>query len=153
MKVRERINMATNRRGPQAGNLPLYALITAGGFLALAVAAIIFTDPDKQTTPVFMSVIGLILTTIPSLIAAGFAERASRDIRNGVVEEKAKDGAKQALVEHQVITRDGPAMTLAMSALASLLEKNTSATQANTAAQNSVPDEATKVAVEEGLDA
>jgi uncharacterized membrane protein len=102
-------------------NLPLYSLLTAGFLVALAVIALIFVKADNNTTPVLISIVGLIATTVPSLIAAAYAERTNRDIRNGVVEEKVKSATKEALVEHQVVTRDGPFVGASTQALLDLL--------------------------------
>lgn len=115
--------------------IPLLATVTAIAFLIAATVLILFSKPGEH--PGSMTVIGLIVTTIPSLIAAAFAERASRDIRNGVVEEKAKEGAKQALDEKGVTevveaSQRGATTVLAMQALTRLLETNTEATIQNT---------------------
>lgn len=121
-------------RANTRNNLPLYSLGSAILLLLSAVIAVVVVDPSKQSTPVFISVMGLILTTVPSLLAAAFAERTARDVRNGVVEEKVRNGAHQAMREAGVITREGPAVTLAMESLAALLKQNTKVTEDNTAA-------------------
>ncbi len=77
--------------------MPIYALSAAFGMLVLAVVLLLFTDPEQQTTPVFVSIVGLIITTIPSLLAAAFAERAVRDIRNGVLKGKVKEAINETL--------------------------------------------------------
>lgn len=114
--------------------IPLYALAATVVFIAAAVLLILFSPPDNENTGLF---IALIVTTVPSLVAAFASERASRDIRNGLVEHKAKEGAKQALQETGVaevveLTNRGQSSVLAMQALARLLETNTAATQTNT---------------------
>lgn len=70
------------------GNLPLYSLTAVILFVAFGVTGAVVADNDN----VLQLMIGLIITTVPSLIAAAFAERASRDIRNGVVKDKVKEG-------------------------------------------------------------
>jgi uncharacterized membrane protein len=135
-------------------NIPIIASIMAAVFLIAAVVMVMFTNEDRATTPQFVTLIGLVVTTIPSLIAAAFAERSSRDIRNGVVTDKAKDGALKALEESGVTTvaKDaGEATRLSMIALSKLLEANTSAvqlntdtTQMNTGIRQSNPNESVK---------
>ena len=44
-------------------------------------------------------IIGLVVNTVPSLVAAFMSERNTNMIRNGVVTAKAKEGATQALKE------------------------------------------------------
>lgn len=82
---------------PARTNAPLYSLGAGVALVALAILALTVI-PERNQSQTFI-VVGLIVTTVPSLIAAGFAERSSRDIRNGVVEEKVKTGATRALVE------------------------------------------------------
>ena len=77
-------------------NTPILAIATAVLLCAFAVVVIVAGYGDEGAGALM---IGLILTTVPSLIAAAFAERVSRDVRNGVVEHKAKQGARQALNE------------------------------------------------------
>lgn len=114
---------------------PVLAVITVIAFLFTAVVLILFSNPSES--PETMTVIQLVVMTVPGLIAAAFAERASRDIRNGVIEEKAKEGAKQALDEKGVTevveaSQRGATTVLAMQALTRLLETNTEATIQNT---------------------
>lgn len=122
--------MASNSSGHGGGNVPLYATICAVAFVACAVLLVLFADPHSSQS--IMIVLGLIVTTLPSLVASIFAERASRDIRNGVLEEKAKSGAAQAIQEQQVLVRTGPVVSTELAALSRLLEANTAATQTNT---------------------
>lgn len=71
---------------------------------------------------------GLIITTIPSVTAAGFAERAARDIRNGVVQDKAKQGTHEALIESgvkSVVTTAQQTQPVVLDALSRLAESNT----------------------------
>ncbi len=114
---------------------PILAVITVALFMASAVALLVLSDPESS--PSTGAIIGLIVTSIPSLLAAAFSERASRDIRNGVVQNKAREGAMQALQETGVtevveLTARGQTAALSMQALARLLEQNTAVTQTNT---------------------
>lgn len=106
-------------------NVPLYSMVTTGILVVAAVLLVIFGDPDKQG---FMILLGLIVTTVPSVVSAIYSERASRDIRNGVVVDKVREGASQAIEDAQVITRTGPVVTTELSALATLLERIQNAT-------------------------
>lgn len=111
-------------------NIPLYALAAIVVMIAAAVVLILFSNP--AAAPSLTIVIGLIATSVPSLIAAVFSEKASRDIRNGVVEAKVKSGTIKALEETQVMTRNGPVATAQLEALAALIKHNTEVTQRNT---------------------
>lgn len=112
-------------------NVPLYTVITTAILLVAAVLLVVFVPQDKQG---YSLLLGLLVTTIPSVVSSLYAERASRDIRNGVVVEKVKEGTKQAISESQVVTRTGPVVSAELRALSRLLEANTAATTTNTEA-------------------
>jgi hypothetical protein len=114
--------VADNNVAPRT-NLPVISIIAAVSLVGLAIVALIFVHLDDRTTPVFLSVIGLIVTTVPSLIAAAYAERVSKDVRNGVVEDKVRTATKDALAEHGVVTRDGPFVAASTEALLRLLQE------------------------------
>jgi hypothetical protein len=78
-------------------NLPVFTLGAAVILVMLAILGFIFIPAGNVVAQ--ESLIGLIVTTVPSLIAAAFAERTGRDVRNGVMEQKVKDGATKALQE------------------------------------------------------
>lgn len=114
--------------------VPLYALIATVVFVLSTVLLVIFAPPEHQGVA---TLLGLLVSTLPSLVAAFSAERASRDIRNGMVEEKARAGAVAALQETGVtdiveVTQRGQSAIMTMQALARLLERNTAVTLANT---------------------
>ena len=96
----------------RGSNLPLYSLGAACLFLAAAV--VLTVTGHMQDNP---ALIGVTVTTIPSLLAASYAEKNSRDIHNGVVTQRAKEGAKQAITEAQVVTRDGPLASTHMASM------------------------------------
>lgn len=97
---RKRRTMSTNPRSVHtAGNVPVYAIAAAVGMLALLIIGLIFIETDENSTPALMAVVGIGSASIPALIAAAFSERASRDIRNGYLQEKVKHGAEEALEE------------------------------------------------------
>jgi len=113
----------------QPSNTPLYTMIATVICIVAGVALVIFGPAGSAEVT---TLIGLLATTIPSIVSSLFSERASRDIRNGVLVEKVKQGAEQAIEESQVIRRDGPVVAAELAALARLLEVNTNATQTNT---------------------
>lgn len=105
-------------------NTPHYTLGAGVLLTVVAMFAALATD-DRDTLRTLM---GLIVSTVPSLLAAGYAERASRDIRNGTVAEKARQGTVKALEDTGVTdvveaSHRGQGTLLAMQALAALLEE------------------------------
>ncbi len=89
-------------------NLPIAALVSGVVLLISAMTLLVTVDVERQTTPAFVTILGLLVTSIPSLFAAAFAERAARDIRNGVVRESVKEATAQVIDEKKVLTREGP---------------------------------------------
>lgn len=103
-----------------APNTPHYALITTVVLIGMGIVGAFLSEDDRSMS----LLIGLIITTIPSLIAAGFAERASRDIRNGTITEKAQEGAEKALDNKGVteaVTQGAQTTPVAMETLLLLL--------------------------------
>lgn len=114
--------------------------IVAAVFTILAVAGRL----DETSTPILISLLGLVVTAVPALISAGFAKQAADDIRNGVITEKVIEGATKALdntgvTEVVALTNRGESSVMAMQALARLLEQNTLATRINTEQQEGNP--------------
>lgn len=75
----------------RAASLPLWSL---GSAVVLVIAGLIFlavADLDEKSTPIAVTLIALIATTVPSLIGSAFAERTAKDMRNGTVVEKVKE--------------------------------------------------------------
>lgn len=72
-------------------------------------------------------VITILVGLLPAMfVGAGYAERNSKDIRNGTIVAKAKEGATQALNEtgvSAVANTANESTTLAMRALSQLLEE------------------------------
>lgn len=119
-------------------NVPKFSIVAAILLIALAITAIVVgTIVQRDITPIM----GFIALAIPALLSSAYAERNSNDMRNGVVQEKAKQGALSALHTSGVVEaattmiESKGATGLAMEALARLLEVNTNATQANTTEQ------------------
>lgn len=105
-------------------NAPHYTLGAGVVLVVVGIAAAYLTN-DSQSMSLLL---GLVVTTVPSLLAAGYAERASRDIRNGTVKEKARQGTVEALEETGVtevveVAGRGQASLLVMRSLAALLEE------------------------------
>ena len=108
--------------GSVKANTPLYALGAAVIFGGYAVVLVV---TDHMDSTLF---VGFLVTTLPSLVAAAFAERTARDVRNGVVQDKIRQGTHEALRESGVTEvaatalQSQPATT---SALAHLVDSNT----------------------------
>lgn len=114
-----------NYGGKAAGNTPLYSLSAAVVFFIFAVVMVIFTDPADERYVTLL--IGICLTTIPSLIASAFSERASRDIRNGVVVQKVEEALENKGVAE--VARNALEATPASIQALSLLVANMQAQQ------------------------
>lgn len=92
--------------------LALCAAVLLFLIVVVAVVDMATTDSlDDQSTPLVVNLIGMVVLAIPTLLAAAFAERASRDIRNGTLKRKVKEGAKEAIEEKGVLTTPPPAVT------------------------------------------
>ena len=109
-----------------AHNVPLYALGTTG-FLVVVMLVLILTGRAGEGGAELF--VGLILSTLPSLIAAVFSERVARDVRNGVVAEQTRVGTVKALDQTGVIDaveqgQGGATTAAALEALAELLEQS-----------------------------
>lgn len=107
-------------------NRPTAMLLTALALIGMTFATVstitLRGSLDDRSTPVVVSLVGMVITVVPGLLAAAYAERASRDLRNGMIVHKAKQGAAQAIDEAGVVTRQGPdAMGLSMETLAQML--------------------------------
>ena len=96
-------------------NLP-YASLGAALVLFITGAIVVLAGNGGENGGALL--IGLAVTTVPSLIAAGYAERNAKDIRNGTVTEKVRVGTHQAIMEAGVVTKDAPAVHAAMTAQA-----------------------------------
>lgn len=81
-------------------HLPLYATVSIVVMVIAATFLLIFANP--ASAPSLVIVVGMIATTIPSLVAAVFSERTNRDLRNGVLKDKVKEGAAEALEESKL---------------------------------------------------
>jgi hypothetical protein len=120
--------------GRRQTNLPVVAVICTTVLLVVGVVAATTTGDEARLDLIF----GLLLSTVPSFAALWYAERASRDIRNGTVTEKARVGTHQALEESGVTevveaTQRGASTAIALDALRAVLEdrdKNTTGTHA-----------------------
>ncbi len=124
-------------------NTPKFSIIAAILLIILAITAIVIgTIVHTDITPIM----GFIALAIPALLSSAYSERNSNDLRNGVVQESATQGALSALhstgmVETSInmaesLLQNKTAMPLAMQALSRLLEINTTATNVNTLGQH-----------------
>lgn len=99
------------------------AVVTLVGIAAGVVVALARNHSlDEKSTPLVVTIIGLVASTIPSLLAMLYAGRASSDLRNGTVVEKVKQGTAEVLQETGVVTRTGPTATATTAALAAQTE-------------------------------
>lgn len=101
---------------------------------AVIVALSITGSLNNRSTPLVVTLLSVVSTTIPALLAMAYSERAARDIRNGVVREQVRRGSREAIRDEQVITRDGPVVTAELAALTELLTANRISLDLNTAA-------------------
>lgn len=126
---------------PRDNRPTVAALSAAVVFFLLIVGAVVILAMgerlDATTTPLVITLLGVVVSAVPALISAAFAERASKDIRNGTLVAKtqegttralkahgaevAKLGATQAIEEQQVVTRTGPVVTAELLALTKIL--------------------------------
>lgn len=72
-------------------NTPYITLIVAILLAALAVFALIFTDPTTQSTPSFVGLMGFITVGATGLLASWNSEQLRRDVQNGVIEKKVQN--------------------------------------------------------------
>lgn len=120
-------------------NAPIFAMVSAALMLVGGVVVVLSGNGGKNDGSLL---VGLVVTTIPSLIAAAFAERTSRDVRNGTVTEKARQGTHKALAEAGVTTvaSQAPQTVAALQALTNLLEAQTREVTHNTDVTEAVAD-------------
>lgn len=76
-----------------AKNFPWTSVVTLG-ILVVAVVVLSVVNGNSHG-----EIVTVLVGLIPGILAAGYAERTNRDVRNGVVQEKAKAGTLQALSE------------------------------------------------------
>lgn len=126
-------------------NPPTVAALSAAVMLFLVIAGAVVVLAlgkrlDSTSTPMIITLMGVVVSAVPALIGAAFAERASKDIRNGTLVEKSREGAARAiedkvptftaaastaLDEAQVVTRTGPVVTAELVALTRILDRLT----------------------------
>lgn len=100
---------------------PVYALASLVVFVAALTLLYLLDKADGAGLLVAVAV-----GNIPTLVAAIASETAARDIRNGTVAEKARQGAVAAIEESGVMLRNGPVANAQLAALnATLTELHT----------------------------
>jgi hypothetical protein len=117
-------------------NIPLYSLTATVLLVGMALVALLFVDTSNIT--LLIPFVGLIVSTVPSLIAAAYSEKTSRDIHNGVLSKQVSEGTTVAFA-HQALK--DPAALQAIQELAALVKTNTDTTETNTAALNNTVKE------------
>jgi hypothetical protein len=85
-------------------NMPVWSLLSAVALIVVLAAVVLFSPVDKLSDPQVAIFFTLVISAVPTLLAAAYAERTSRDIRNGTVVAK----VVEAIEEAQVLTRKGP---------------------------------------------
>lgn len=142
------------RNGAVVAAAAAVALVATVGLLVGVLA--VTGSLDSNATPLVVTLVGMVVSVVPALVGAIFSERASRDIRNGTVVEKAregaalaledaplaehaKQGAAEAIREEQVMRRDGPVVTAEVAALAELVAVNREIRDAITAPPDGAP--------------
>lgn len=105
----------SNKPKTMASNAPHVAIGATVVLVVVGVAAALIADDRASLT----ALLALVVTTVPALVAAAYAERASRDIRNGTVTQKAREGTTKALEDTGVAQR-----AMVMETLSELLQRN-----------------------------
>lgn len=70
---------------------------TTVAVLGILVTGLVITSVVSNANTA--ELIPILAGLIPGILAAGYSERTNKDVRNGVVQDKAKEGTKQALAE------------------------------------------------------
>lgn len=82
--------MAVERR-----DVRVFAIIAVVALMFIAagvIVAVATTNDATDSTPLVLSLFGMIGTTLAALTAAFFSERVSHDVRNRVLEDKVEKG-------------------------------------------------------------
>lgn len=90
---------------PKHSTSPWISITTLTIILAFALILILSDHADQGTG---LTMATLLLVNLPSALSAIFSERASRDIRNGTVIEKARQGAVEALADTEMVKETHP---------------------------------------------
>src|SRR6266542_805089 len=90
---------------PLPKNMPLWSLFSAVALIVTLGVVLLVVPPDRMSSSQLAIFVALIVSTVPSLLGAAYAERTARDVRNGVVAEKAREGAVQAIEDASVLTQ------------------------------------------------
>lgn len=99
-------------------NAPHVAIIATVVLVLGGLGAALLAEDERS----LQLIIGLVISTVPALVAAAYAERASRDIRNGTVTQKAREGTTRALRDTGMVEATSQAMAMAI--VAELLRRN-----------------------------
>lgn len=133
-------------------NTPRLTVVVAVLVLIGIAATVVLRTQSEMAAATLVQTVAL---AVPVLLGAAYAERTHRDVRNGVVTEKVRQGAvlaleeegprvvtqalqdgahdavkeaaRAAIREEQVMTRTGPAITAELAALAELVSSGRNA--------------------------
>jgi hypothetical protein len=116
--------MANENRPPYRISIvgAVVAVIATTGAVIVGVA--FSSGMSSDTTPILAGLLAIVGSTVPSILSLVKVEQVSNDIRNGVVTEKARQGAEQAIENKGVVTRGGPVVLAEIDALKALVQTN-----------------------------
>jgi hypothetical protein len=102
----------------------LGAIVAMLATLGAVIVGVTVAGTDSFNAPILAGFLAIVGSTVPSVLALIKVESVSNDIRNGVVVDKAREGAEQAIENKQVVTRNGPAVLAEIDALKALVQSN-----------------------------
>lgn len=103
----------------------MFTFLTVLVMIGAGAAVIIFAPFDNAHNTDLAIFFGLLTSSVPGLVSSFFAERTSNDVRNGVVIDKSKQGATQAIEESGLVSHvqtQSDAQNAATAALITLLQ-------------------------------
>jgi hypothetical protein len=114
-----------NKNGPSYRISILGAVVAIIAMAAAVIVGVAFSSGmNSDTTPILAGLLAIVGSTVPSILSLVKVNQVSNDIRNGVVTEKAREGAEQAIDNKNVITRNGPVVMAEVEALRALVATN-----------------------------
>jgi hypothetical protein len=79
---------------------------------------------NSNATPIVVSMLAIVSSTVPSILALVKVESVHNDLKNGLLVDKAQEGAEKAIISQNVVTRDGPTVAATLAALSQVLQSN-----------------------------
>lgn len=92
---------------PQGSSTPLVSLGTLTLLLACGLTLVVTGNADRGSG---LTMLMIVLGNVPGAVAAIYAERTARDVRNGVVIDKSRQGAVAALADTGMVREDNEAV-------------------------------------------